>query len=46
LLRRSQLGMSAGEKHDLELSTEKMKRLINDVQEQYESFIDSNQLYK
>jgi hypothetical protein len=45
-LRTSQLGMSAEDKHDLDLSTEKMKRLINDIQEQYESFIDSNQLYK
>lgn len=38
--------MSAGEKDKLELSTEKMKRLINDIQEQYESFIDSNRFYK
>src|SRR5690242_21906965 len=46
LLRTSQLGMSAEDKHDLDLSTENMKRHINDIQEQYESFIDSNQLYK
>lgn len=26
--------------------TEKLKRLIDDIQNQYESFIDSNQLYK
>jgi hypothetical protein len=26
--------------------TEKLKRIINDIQDQYESFIDSNELYK
>src|SRR5215208_6239058 len=26
--------------------TEKLKRLVNDTQDQYESFIDSTQLYK
>jgi hypothetical protein len=39
------LTMSSGLDH-LEGSMEKLKQMINNIQEEYESFIDSNQLYK